>query len=165
MKKSHIFSHILKALMVIVVIALMMIAEMYCFDKIRSNFDSQIEVSMKDVSSQNAIVLNNEINGIHDVLLGMAEEMQLLQDVEIVKLLAQLSVYNEVYNFVRIGFAYPDGTTYLSDGNTGNFAHEEYFKNTMKGQMDISDVINSNTLRAFHRLPGICPRGKAVCSR
>ena len=30
---------------------------------------------------------------------------------------------------------------------------------------DISDVINSNTLRAFHRLPGICPRGKAVCSR
>ena len=77
MKKSQIFSHILKALMVIVVIALMMIAEMYCFDKIRSNFDSQIEVSMKDVSSQNAIVLNNEINGIHDVLLGMAEEMQL----------------------------------------------------------------------------------------
>lgn len=138
MRKSQFF----RLLSIIIAVLIISVAGFYCFKNIKEHLDKQVEDNIQDVSKQNAIVLCNELNGIHDILLGMAEEMKLWKDVDIEEVLNQLLVYNDVYSFVRIGFVYPDGTAYLSDGNKGNFANEEYFKNSMNGSKDISKVLN-----------------------
>ena len=134
-------NQIVKTFFILIAAIFVILTAIFCFSNIQRNLNEQIEENLQDVANQNAIVLNNEINGIHDILLGMAKEMQIWQEIEIEDVLSQLEVYNDVYNFVRIGFVYPDGTAYMSDGNRSNFSNEQYFKNSMQGKNDISAVL------------------------
>ncbi len=108
---------------------------------INSETEEQIESTLRDVSKQNAIVLETELTSIQNLLNSIAQELQASSEDKKEAILEILEPFEDVYNFKRVGFIYPDGKAYTTDGYEQNLQFREYFKSAMAGKSSISTAM------------------------
>ncbi len=122
---------------VVVVVAAAIIIFSYV---INCELKKQNENILKDVANQNILNIENEIREKQKLLTGMSNEMQKVPDGQKEMILEAFKPYVEVYNFKRIGLANEDGIAVTTDGYKKNISSREFFTETMKGKMILTDI-------------------------
>lgn len=125
---------------VVVVWALLILtmAILQCQRKIRAELQIQMQENVRDVATQNAVTLEEEIVDKQNLLKSMAGELKYYTDGNPEEILDVLKPFTDIYKFKRIGFCYPNGNTYTTDGFAADLSFREFFKEGMKGKSYIT---------------------------
>lgn len=135
----------LKRISVFAVVFMLIISVVtYCGNGINKYNEREIKRNVNVHVAQNVETLSVMVDKHHDFLLSMAEDLSgRTEDVrELKRILHQRQKMQKFQNFLRLGFAYPDGSYYGSDGTTGNIAMREYFEQSMKGKIIITSLLS-----------------------
>lgn len=116
------------------VILILIAAIFHCRRAIKEELQIQMEENLEDVAVQNLTALENEIEDKHNLMRSMAEELAQHSVDNKEEVLKVLSPLTEIYHFKRIGFIYPNGMAYTTDGYQKDLSQREFFKKSMIGQ-------------------------------
>ncbi len=130
-----------RVLLFALVIGAIIATALICDKSIEKGLESQVIDNLKDVAEQSTVVLSKEITAKQRLLDGMAQEIAELGGDNKEQILKHLEPYVDVYGIKRIGFIYPDGTAYTTDGYVQDLSSREYFKNGLNGYADITTGI------------------------
>ncbi len=112
-----------------------------CIKNINDEMTRQVHQMLADVTEQNVLALQNEIKDKKNMLRGIAKGLPEEWE-EIKQYLTQMDSVQDLYEFKRIGFILPDGTTYTSDEYQTNLAEWGVFQETLEQKrIMISDSI------------------------
>lgn len=126
------------AIIVITLIALTG-AGYFCSFQISKNLRAEMENTLQDVAKQNSIALQQEINSRLQLLYSIADELG--RDPEDVhELVDSTKAFVDNYRFNRLGFIYPIGMAYSTDGYIPDMSYLDFFKNGMAGRVTITDA-------------------------
>ncbi|MGN0154698.1 MAG: EAL domain-containing protein [Lachnospiraceae bacterium] len=125
-----------------VVIALL--AMLLCTQRVKSTLSEYIMDNMQEISEQNAMVIDRQLESIQKLLEGMSNELREYSGEDKGEILQYLESYVDVYGLKRIGFIYPDGSAYTTDGYQQDLSFRDFFKKSMEGKTCISDVITDS---------------------
>lgn len=106
---------------------------------LRSDLRKEVQNTLKEVSSQNVLIIQKEIEGDQNALIEIAErigESDQSSEWEIVDTLRSIAYR---YSFLRMGYCCPDGLAYTTDGVVMNVSEREFFKEAMRGEVNISN--------------------------
>lgn len=109
--------------------------------RLREELRIQVQDTLQNVAEQNVLAIEKEIQNKKNFLKGISRELQILEEQEKKEIIDILGSVADIYHFKRIGFVYPDGTTYTTDGYQENISFREFFQKSMKGEEDITDVM------------------------
>lgn len=101
----------------------------------------EVLATLKEVSGQNVLIIQKEIEGDRNALIEIAErisESELSDEWEIVDTLKSIAYR---YSFSRMGFCRPNGLSYTTDGVVMNVSDRDYFKETMAGNFALSNPL------------------------
>ncbi|MDE6662767.1 MAG: GGDEF domain-containing protein [Lachnospiraceae bacterium] len=122
------------ALLLIVVISFVWYSNI-----LRNKLSELVRDTLKEVSNQNVLVVQKEIEGDLDALTEVAEHISLLQSSED----EIMDFLNEVvsrYSFKRMGFAREDGMAYTTDARYIDISEKAAFIASMQGENYIADL-------------------------
>lgn len=112
--------------------------------RLRDELGTQMLDTLQNVAEQNALALEKEIQGKQNFLEGIARELQVPENGEEEDVIAGLGDVAEDYHFKRMGFVYPDGQAYTTDGYKQNLSFRDFFQKSMKGETYITDVLTDS---------------------
>jgi len=131
-----------RKILIIIITALIIIASTYrCKNLIMGGLRNQLISNLQDVSEQITLVLKNEIDDRQLFLKTLAVGVANIGPENDDKVIEYLSAYVDAYGTKRIGFIYPDGLIYTTDGFSEVLEEEDYFDAVLAGKQEISDVI------------------------
>ena len=118
------------------------IISLYYFDKyVTEKLESQLIVSLKDISNQNVKLIKNEINNKFNLLSSLAKEFSDYTEEELSKSSNQTNLLSSRFNFREIGISLPNGITYMSSNTIFDVSEREYFKESIKGNNYVSETL------------------------
>lgn len=97
--------------------------------------------TLKEVSSQNVLVMQKEIEGDLAALDEIAERISDMGEMEEEEILDILRQIEERYSFKRFGFCRTDGILHTTVDEMADVSEREYFKASMRGESCISDPL------------------------
>ncbi len=97
--------------------------------------------TLKEVSSQNVLVMQKEIEGDLAALDEIAERISDMGEMEEEEILDILRQIEERYSFKRFGFCRADGILHTTVDEMADVSEREYFKASMRGESCISDPL------------------------
>lgn len=106
-----------------------------------SDLRKEVRNTLKEVSSQNVLIIQKEIENDQNALLEIAEriaEVKYSSEWEIVDTLQSII---DRYSFLRMGFCGTEGIAYTTDGAIMDISEREYFQKAMEGEMFISSPL------------------------
>ncbi len=109
---------------------------------LRNELKDLVRNTLKQVSNQNVLIVQKEIEGDLNALTEVAERIGALgalgelQQEEIVETLKEVSYR---YPFKRMGFCGTDGIAYATDGNITDISERSYFEASLQGEKCISE--------------------------
>ena len=109
---------------------------------LRNELKDLVRNTLKQVSNQNVLIVQKEIEGDLNALTEVAERIGALgalgelQQEEIVETLKEVSYR---YPFKRMGFCGTDGIAYATDGNITDISERSYFEASLQGKKCISE--------------------------
>lgn len=109
----------------------------YHQQEFQRNIDIVMEQNVDTVTS----VFNNHIT----MVKGMAKRMAMYHNdpARLKQIVLNQANMQKYYGFVRLGFIYPDGTAFTSDGYQTNLSVREYFQQSLNGETVITETITN----------------------
>ena len=105
--------------------------------------EGQLEHNLEDVATQNALALHNKIHSNHELIVSLSDNMHgVEQGEDIEERLRSLEIFLDEYNLKRFAYAFPDGTSYATDGGVANLSYREFFKRGMEGKGSITGILH-----------------------
>lgn len=129
---------------IVSVLLILIVAIFHCQRAIKEELQIQMEENLEDVAIQNLTALENEIEDRHNLMRSMAEEVAQHTVENKEEVLKVLSPLTEIYHFKRIGFIYPDGMAYTTDGYQKDLSKREFFKKSMIGQDYVTGTLKDS---------------------
>lgn len=108
---------------------------------IAGELTDQLQQNLEDVANQNALALHNKIHSNHLLLEGLSENLHRATPETIEDSLQSFTIFLDKYDLKRFAFAFPDGTSYSTDGNVTNLSYREFFQRGMSGKGTITGVL------------------------
>lgn len=139
-KKNHIVSLLLNFLVIALIVVVVTVPMQACLTKIRQELESQTELTLRDVTSQNAYILEREFRARLNLLQVLSQRLP-EDDVGLEEELREIDNLKELYQFKRVGFVYPDGIAYTSDDSRLDLSFREFFIQGMQGRSCFSDIL------------------------
>ena len=103
--------------------------------------EGQLEQNLEDVATQNALALHNKIHSNYELIVSLSDNMHgVEQGEDIEERLQSLEIFLDEYNLKRFAYAFPDGTSYATDGGVANLSYREFFKRGMEGKGTITGI-------------------------
>lgn len=109
---------------------------------LNENIIAEITTSLKEVSNKNAKIIETKMDSNLKLLKSFATYMETDHLLDVQGLVNQLTPVSDNKGFKRMGIATPDGNCYTTDGFQTNITQREYFQRAMRGEANISDVMN-----------------------
>lgn len=97
--------------------------------------------TLREVSYQNALVVQKELDGDKNILIEIAERIGELELDDAEEILTKLKAVSSRYSFLRMGFYGLDGIAHATNGISADVSDREYFKMSMQGEYCVSDVL------------------------
>lgn len=97
--------------------------------------------TLKEVSNQNVLVMQKEIEGDLASLDEIAERISAMGETDEEEILDVLRRIEERYSFKRFGFCRADGIVHTTVDEMADVSEREYFKASMQGESYISDPL------------------------
>lgn len=97
------------------------------------NIDAMIAQNVETVTA----IIQNEKGFIEAMSTDLSGRTNNLAELK--RILNQRNKLKDIEHFLRIGFAYPDGTYYGSDGNIADISNRQYFKRSINGVTIVTD--------------------------
>lgn len=110
-------------------------------NRFREELSFQMQDILQNVSEQNALAIKKEISGKQSFLEGIARQLQIADKNEKEKVIENLKGVTDIYHFKRMGFIYPDGTAYTTDGYEQDLSFRDFFKKGMDEEKYITDIM------------------------
>lgn len=125
---------------VIILTLLVLIGAVYlCSYEISKNLKVEMQKTLHDVAEQNNIAVKQTINSKFQLLYSISQELGKDPD-NAKELLDFTKAFVENYGFKRIGYAYPIGMAYTTDGYIQDMSYLDFFQNSMAGKVTITDA-------------------------
>lgn len=147
-KKAHHFmrqyNKLPKQALVILGIALVLIIStvLWSSSRITQDVTEEVQSTLRDVGTQNALILRQEIRENFNLLYSLADEIGQAGNAEnITAITGQLQSFVITYEFKRIGFVSPEGEVVTTDGYIQDLASREFFIEGMQGLPGISNTL------------------------
>lgn len=121
---------------------------------IYNEIETQLQQNLEDVATQNALALHNKIHSNYDLLLSLSETMHDVTPDNIEEKLQSFEIFLEEYDLKRFAYAFPDGTTYSTDGGVADLSYREFFIRGMNGKATITGIL-ADALEESHSLVNV----------
>lgn len=109
--------------------------------RVREELGVQMQDTIHNVTEQNALTIEKEIENKQNYLEGIAKELQILNEKEKKKIIDILGSVADIYHFKRMGIINSDGISYTTDGYETDLSFREFFQKGMNGEKYITDVM------------------------
>lgn len=107
------------------------------YENFHESFEEQVHQNLDDVSVENAEQISKDMRAKINALQSLATIVRNSDARDTTKLLSHMQEVNGIYNLKRIGFVFPDGTAYTTDGYVKNLRFREFFKHSIQGKVHI----------------------------
>lgn len=114
-------------------------------NRVKATTQKQADVVLKEVSEQNAKLMEDEIHNKVRLFEKIAERCGADFSENSEKCLSRLELLMKIYEFEDMGVMLPDGRTHSVTGKSHNLSDEEFFQNVMNGNAGISSTIMDET--------------------
>lgn len=101
--------------------------------------DKEARATLKNVSSQNVITMQIEIEAKQKLLESLAKSIEELDTSNILSIIENLKIYSESYGFYNMGIINKNGICYTTLGEVLNLSQYDYYKNGLNGIAGISE--------------------------
>lgn len=124
---------------VVVILAVGVLTFLWYSNILRNELRELVRNTLKEVSNQNVLVVQKEIEGDLAALTEIAGRVGTLYESEdeIIDILKEVA---DRYSFKRMGFAEPDGGAYTTDDMFYDISDRAYFQASIQGETYISDL-------------------------
>ena len=132
------------AIAIVVIIAAIVVislAMMNCIGDVRKQLSTQVQYSLEKTAEQNAYNLEKELDSTHELLDGLAIELQARDTKNRTVVIDFVNSYTHIFQFKRMGFVSGGGIAYTTDGYTQLVEDAEFFNLSMRGKKTVSDRI------------------------
>lgn len=119
-----------------------------------NELEEQLQHNLEDVANQNSVALHNKIHSNYQLLKGLEENMHHATPDTIDETLQSFTIFLEEYDLKRFAYAFPDGTSYATDGGVANLSYREFFQRGMEGKGTITGILN-DALEESHGLVNV----------
>lgn len=128
-------------IIIVVLSVLVMVGAVYaCSRKVSKYLNVEMQNTLRDVAEQNDIAVQKEIDVGFELLSSIAQEIEGdLDNVSDHIDTAQTFVQN--YRFIRIGYIYPIGVAYTTDGYIQDMSYLDFFQEGMTGEATVTDAL------------------------
>lgn len=133
-----------KQALIILGIALVLVISTVLWSSAQITQDAaeEMQSTLRDVATQNALIVQQEIRENFNLLYSLADEISISPGAANVKSIAsQLGSFVSTYEFKRIGFVSPDGQVITTDGYEQDLSSREFFKEGMQGLPGITNTL------------------------
>lgn len=133
-----------KQALIILSIALVLVIStvMWSSAQITQDAEEEMQSTLRDVATQNALIVQQEIRENFNLLYSLADEISVSPGAANVSSIAsQLGSFVSTYEFKRIGFVSPDGQVVTTDGYIQDLSSREFFKEGMQGLPGITNTL------------------------
>ncbi len=128
-------------ILVIAITLLALVGAVYlCSYEVSKNLKVEMQNTLKDVAQQNDVAVQKEINARFQLLYSIAQEIGGEPD-DVKSLLDSTKTFVDNYRFERIGYIYPIGVAYTTDGYIQDMSYFDFFQNGMDGKITITDAV------------------------
>lgn len=107
------------------------------YDGLHKSFEDQIHQNLDDLAADNANQISKDMIAKINVLQSLATIIRNSDNDNTAELLSRMQEVNGIYNLKRIGFVYPDGNAYTTDGFVRNLKFRDFFKQSIAGKIYI----------------------------
>ena len=126
----------------IIVFSVGLIISLYYLDSyINDKLESQLIISLNDVSNQNIKLIQNEIDNKLSILSSLANDFSGYTEEELKNSVDRLNSINESFNFRELAIALPNGIAYINTGKIFDVSKRDYFQKSINGEKYVSDRI------------------------
>lgn len=101
--------------------------------------NKEAKTTLENVSSQNVITINNEIINKITLMKSIAEGIVNDDEINLDRILNDLTVYSDNYEFYNMGIVFPDGTCYTTLGEELDLADYDYVIDGFQGNYSLTD--------------------------
>lgn len=123
----------------VVMCLLVLIGALYlCSYEVSKNLKNEMHYTLRDVAEQNNVAVQKEIDARFQLLYSVAEVIEEEPD-DVKALLDSTKSFVENYRFRRIGYIYPIGMAYTTDGYIHDMSYLDFFKKGMAGEAALTD--------------------------
>lgn len=133
-----------KQALIILGIALVLVVSttIWSSSQITQDAKEEMQSTLRDVATQNALIVQQEIRENFNLLYSLADEISVSPGASNVNsIAAQLGSFVSTYEFKRIGFVSPDGQVVTTDGYVQDLSSREFFKDGMQGLPGITNTL------------------------
>ena len=133
-----------KQALIILAIALVLVVStaIWSSAQITKDAEEEMQSTLRDVATQNALIVQQEIRENFNLLYSLADEISVSPGAANVSSIAtQLNSFVSTYEFKRIGFVSPDGQVVTTDGYVQDLSSREFFKDGMQGLPGITNTL------------------------
>lgn len=124
---------------VIILCLITMIGVIYlCSVKVNRNLTIEMRNTLSDVAEQNNVAVQKEIDARFQLLYSFAQEIEENPD-EVKVMMDSMKSFEKNYQFQRIGYIYPIGVAYTTDGYIQDLSYLDYFQAGMEGDATITE--------------------------
>ena len=137
-------SKLSKQALIILVIALVLVITtvLWSSAQITQDVSEEMQSTLRDVATQNALIVQQEIRDNFNLLYSLADEISISPGASNVSsIAAQLESFVDTYGFKRIGFVSPDGQAVTTDGFVQDLSSREFFKEGIQGLPGITNTL------------------------
>lgn len=128
-------------ILIIAITLLALVGAVYlCSYEVRRNLRVEMQNTLKDVAQQNDVAVQKEINARFQLLYSIAQEIGGEPD-DVKSHLDSTRTFVDNYRFERIGYIYPIGMAYTTDGYIQDMSYFDFFQNGMEGKITITDAV------------------------
>lgn len=132
---------IFKAGYVISLLIISVVAFALYSHKLKDELRELVRNTLKEVSNQNVLVMQKEIEGDLAALDEIAERISEMGETDEEEILDVLRRIEERYSFKRFGFCRADGILHTTVDEMADVSERAYFKASMQGESYISDPL------------------------
>lgn len=120
---------------------LIMVGTVYlCSRLVAENLKIEMQNTLRDVAEQNNVAVQKEIDARFQLLFSIAQEIEEEPD-DVKALLDSTKSFVENYRFKRIGYIFPIGVAYTTDGYIQDMSYLNFFREGMAGKISITDAL------------------------
>lgn len=126
---------------VIILLMISVIVFAWYSNNLKNELRELVRDTLKEVSNQNVLVVQKEIEGDLNALTEIAERIGSLKDADEQEIMNTLKGIIDRYSFKRMGFCRTDGLAYTTDDRFLDISQSEYFKASIQGENYISTLL------------------------
>ncbi|MEG2994573.1 MAG: hypothetical protein RR802_04110, partial [Erysipelotrichaceae bacterium] len=135
-------NYILGAILTIIILLLGSIVFIYQSQK--ALYEEKITY-LEEITLKSAQNINQQISGDIKTLEALVTALEAKGNFNVTDVMPMLKLEADKNYFKRMGIILADGAAYTTDNAVANFSNREYFKEAMKGNSSVSDMLTDIT--------------------